>query len=130
MSADTLPVVVTRTFRQPDLDDFGLVSGGSGRIHTDPDYAAGTPFGRPVVQGLLLLAVVEEALCRARPDWRSAGEVEVGYRAPVLVGDTVTVEVSADGTGTGLRIEGSTPGGVVLVGAAHPPSGAGADDRG
>ncbi|GAA4690897.1 hypothetical protein GCM10023215_29610 [Pseudonocardia yuanmonensis] len=118
MSGTDEPTVVTRTFAQQDLDDFGFVSGGTGLIHTDPGFAARTEFGRPLVQGLLLLAVVEEAVCRARPEWAGAGDVEVRYRAPVTVGDAFRVEILPTGADE-LTIEATTADGVVLTGVAR-----------
>ncbi|SHK14982.1 MaoC like domain-containing protein [Pseudonocardia thermophila] len=113
-----MSTVVTRTFTQQDLDDFGVASGGDGRIHTDPEFAARTRFGRPVVQGLYLLAVVEEAIRQARPDWHDTGDVVVRFRRPVLVGDTLRVHLTPAGSGE-LTIEATTASGVVLTGTAR-----------
>jgi acyl dehydratase len=87
------PTIVSRSFSQDDLDAFGLVSGGTGHIHTDPDFAAGTPFGRTLVQGLFLLAVVEKALCEAAPTWF---DLSVKFVGPVGVGDEFRVEVRVE----------------------------------
>ena len=102
-----------RRFTQDDLDAFGRVSGGTGHIHTDPEFAAATRFGRPLVQGLYLLAFVERALDEVTTEWT---DLQVRFVAPVRVGDEFAVAVveGADGT---LQVTGST-GETVLVGTA------------
>jgi acyl dehydratase len=110
------PTIVSRSFSQDDLDAFGVVSGGTGHIHTDPDFAAGTPFGRTLVQGLFLLAVVEKALCEAVPTW---SDLSVKFVGPVGVGDEFRVEVrDQSGTPDGVSIEAYVGDRTVLVGNA------------
>ena len=120
MTSAARATVIHRTFTQQDLDDFGSVSGGTGLIHTDPAYAATTRFGRTVVHGLLLLAVIEEVVGRARPDWQGTGEVEVRFVAPVGTGETVRFLVEP--SGPDLRIEVSGDAGPVVTGTARPTS--------
>ncbi len=91
-------------FTQDDVDAFGQLSGGTGHIHTDPEFAAGTRFGRPLVQGLYLLAVVERALDDVTPDWT---DLQVRFVAPVRVGDEFLITVAEDADGT-LQVTGST----------------------
>jgi acyl dehydratase len=93
-----------RVFTQDDVDAFGWLSGGTGHIHTDPEFAAATRFGRPLVQGLYLLAVVERALDEITPDW---ADLRVRFVAPVRVGDEfeVTIVEAPDGS---LQVTGST----------------------
>lgn len=111
---------VRRTFTQADMDAFGQASGGTGHIHTDPDYAAGTPFGRTLVQGLFLLAVVERALSEAVAGW---SDLEVKFVAPVRAGDDFRVEVVADEDVPGRwRVEGFVGPEPVLVGTAFSAS--------
>lgn len=116
-----MPHISTRTFSQQDILDFGFASGGTGLIHTDPEYAGRTRFGRTLVQGLFLLAVVEEAVCRSRPDWDGGTDVDVSFVAPVGVGDTLTVRITPDPARADLAdIEATTENGVVLRGSARP----------
>ncbi|MDQ4116610.1 MAG: hypothetical protein M3235_06555 [Actinomycetota bacterium] len=100
-------------FTQADVDAFGQVSGGTGHIHTDPAFAAATRFGRPLVQGLYLLAIVERALDEHATEWT---DLQVRFVAPVRVGDEFEVTVTEDADGT-LRVTGST-GETALVGTA------------
>jgi acyl dehydratase len=108
-----------RAFTQDEIDEFGRISGGNGRIHTDPAYAAASPFGRTLVQGVLLLAVVERAVCSAVPSWARAGEIEAVFLGPVGAGETFHVEVFEDHAPGVLRIEGTTEHGTVLAGTAR-----------
>ncbi|WP_132431408.1 MaoC family dehydratase [Pseudonocardia endophytica] len=93
-----------RVFTQDDVDAFGRLSGGTGHIHTDPEFAAATRFGRPLVQGLYLLAVVERALDEVTTDW---ADLRVRFVAPVRVGDAFEVTV-VDGDDGTLQVTGST----------------------
>lgn len=42
---------------------FGQLHGTDAPIHTDPDYAAKTPFGGTIAHGMMILAVFETWLC-------------------------------------------------------------------
>lgn len=107
-----------RVFTQDDVDAFGRVSGGTGHIHTDPEFAAATRFGRPLVQGLYLLALVERALDETTTEWT---DLQVRFVAPVHVGDAFEVTVVQDADGT-LQVTGSTTA-TALVGTASRPPG-------
>lgn len=110
-----------RVFQQRDIDEFGRVSGGDGLIHTDPSYAATTTFGQPVVQGLLLLALVEDVLWQALPSWAEAADLDVRFVAPVGVGDAFRVGVIASELRGRFRVVGSTDSGDVLIGSVCAP---------
>jgi acyl dehydratase len=112
----------TRTFSQQDMDEFGLASGGTGLIHTEPEYAAATPFGATLVQGIYLLAVIEWQLCELVPQWAAAGGLDVAFVAPVTEGTAFTVQITDDGQG-GWTLLGSTPDGPAVVGRAWLRSG-------
>ena len=103
---------MTVTFTQADLDAFGLASGATGLIHTEPDYAATTPFGATLVPGIALVALVQQAL----PDGRFA--LDLRFVAPVRV-DT-PFEVVLTPAGDGYEVEGRTPDGPAVVGSAVP----------
>jgi acyl dehydratase len=51
-------------FSQVDFDLFALLSGDDNPIHVDPDFAAGTRFGRTVAHGMLLFAATSAAINR------------------------------------------------------------------
>jgi acyl dehydratase len=107
-----------RTFSQQDMDDFGLASGGTGLIHTEPDYAETTPFGATIVQGIYLLAVIEKELCDAVPSWRRGGSIEIKFVSPVTEGTPFSVEVTPDGEAT-WTVTARTPDRVAIVGTAR-----------
>lgn len=86
-----MTVVIRRTFSQADLDEFARISGGDGRIHTDPVYAAATRFGHTLTQGMLLLALMEQAIAVALPGRRSDSRLDVTFVAPVGVGQEVRI---------------------------------------
>lgn len=101
---------MTRSFTQDDMDAFGLVSGATGLIHTEPEYAATTPFGATLVPGILLAALVQQAL----PDGWDA--VDLRFVAPVQA-DT-PFEVVITPAGDGYAVEGRIPDGPAVVGTA------------
>lgn len=76
-----------------DVQTFADITGDDNPIHIDPDYAAATRFGGPIVHGVLLLGIVSKVLGR---DFPGAGSVAVNiscrFLRPVLVGTTITVE--------------------------------------
>jgi acyl dehydratase len=117
----------TRTFTQRDMDAFGVASGGTGLIHTEPAYAASTPYGATLVQGVYLLAVIERHLCERVPRWLDGGVLEVRFVAPVTEGVPFTVEIVEDGAGPGCEpgtwaVLGTTPSGPAVVGTARVAS--------
>lgn len=102
------------------MDDFGLASGGTGLIHTDPEFAATTAFGATLVQGVYLLAVIEKELSDRVDGWAVRGSVEVKFVSPVLAGTPFSVEITEDGPGTWTLLA-STPAGPAVVGTARLP---------
>lgn len=60
-------VTATRALSQADFDRFAALSGDDNPIHVDPDFAAGTPFGRTVSHGMLLYTAVRGLLRRHFP---------------------------------------------------------------
>jgi acyl dehydratase len=111
-----------RTFRQQDMDDFGVASGTTGLIHTEPEFAATTPFGATLVQGVYLLAVIEKELCDRVPEWAVRGSLDVRFVSPVIAGVPFHVEITDDGSG-GWLLLGSTPAGPAVVGTARMRTG-------
>jgi len=91
-------VTPRRTITETDLIQFAGMSGDYNPIHTDHVYAADSPYGQPVVYGLLVLSVVTGLTARLGifdgtiiamlgiDDWKFAG--------PVYVGDTIHVRMT------------------------------------
>lgn len=88
--------VATRTFSPEEVQIFADISGDDNPLHLDPHFAATTPFGKPIVHGVFLMAFVSKILGR---DYPGAGSVAVSlyseFLRPIPVGEscTVTVEV-------------------------------------
>ena len=84
----------SRSISADDVRAFAEVSGDDNPLHLDPDYAATTPFGEPIVHGAFLLGIVSKVLGR---DYPGPGSVAVSLSAkflrPVPVGSEVRLEV-------------------------------------
>lgn len=87
-----------RTITETDLIQFAGLSGDFNPIHTDHVFAAESPYGQPVVYGLLIVSIVTGLTARLGifegtiiamlgiDDWRFLG--------PVFVGDTLHVRMT------------------------------------
>ncbi|MFC7364173.1 MULTISPECIES: MaoC/PaaZ C-terminal domain-containing protein [Bhargavaea] len=77
---------------QEQVNAFAEATGGTGAIHTDPVYAANTPFGKPLVHGLLLLVLIEqevEALFE-----REAVVYQVTFIKPIVINQEFTIHIT------------------------------------
>jgi len=82
---------VTKEISQAKIDRYAQVSGDGNPLHTDPEFAARTPFGGTIAHGLLVLAYLSESLTRAfGRAWLERGRLRVRFRAPARPGDTIT----------------------------------------
>lgn len=83
-----------RVISEKDVAMFAEVTGDDNPLHVDPEYAATTRFGKPIVHGVLLLGIISKVLGR---DFPGHGSVAVGiscrFLRPVPVGSEITVEV-------------------------------------
>lgn len=84
----------SRVITAADVQQFADVTGDDNPLHVDPEYAATTHFGKPVVHGVFLLGLASKVLGR---DFPGHGAVAVSLSAkflrPVPVGEEVTIEV-------------------------------------
>lgn len=48
---------VSFCFSQREVDEFARITGDTNPIHTDQEYAAGTPFKRPIIHGYLSTSI-------------------------------------------------------------------------
>lgn len=61
---------------QEQINAFGKIAGTFGRIHTDPVWAATTPLGGVIVQGMLILSPIHDVLERIFGDrWVGGGQL-------------------------------------------------------
>jgi acyl dehydratase len=84
----------TATFTEADVEAFARLSGDRNPLHFDESFAAGTRFGRLVVQGGLTTGLLHALVAMDLPgpgtvflsqDWK--------FTAPVFIGDTITARV-------------------------------------
>lgn len=82
----------SRLVTEREVELFAAVSGDHNPVHLDPEYAATTQFGECIAHGMLTGAFVSAAIALELP---GPGTIYLGqnlqFRAPVLLGDTVTV---------------------------------------
>ena len=102
---DTLPTV-EKTFSQDDVNRYADAAGDHNPIHVDPNFAAGSQFGRRIAHGMMIAASISEMMAQAfGQDWHKSGRMKIRFRAPVFPGETVR----ASGTVRSVRqIEDST----------------------
>ena len=84
----TAPTVepVTRLIDQPRVDRYALAARDPNPIHRETPEAYAGPFGRPVAHGMLVLALVSEAMANAFGEtWERGGALKVRWRQPALV---------------------------------------------
>lgn len=82
-----------RTITQADIVNFAGVSGDFNPIHTDHQFAATTPFRKPVAHGLLVLSVAS-GLGLNHPPLRTMAFLAIkewNFLEPVFIGDTIRV---------------------------------------
>ena len=85
------------TISQADIDGFAAATGNEAPIHTDPEFAATTPYGGTIAFGIQVLAMAT-LLMSDIWELRVTGGVDVGsnrvrHLAPVLGGGRVRLGV-------------------------------------
>jgi acyl dehydratase len=82
-----------RTITEADIVNFAGLSGDFNPIHTDHEFAASTPFRRPIAHGLLVFSV-GSGLGIFAPPMRTLAILEIKewrFHEPVYIGDTLRV---------------------------------------
>ncbi len=82
-----------RTITESDIVSFAGLTGDYDPIHVDHEYAASTPYGKPMAHGLLGLAYLA-GLSSHFPSVRTIALVRIQewhFERPIFVGDTVHV---------------------------------------
>jgi len=85
---------LNRTITIDDVQAFADITGDDNPLHVDPDFAAKSRFGTPIVHGVLVVGIISKVLGR---DFPGPGSVAVSiscrFLRPVPVGSDVRFEV-------------------------------------
>jgi 3-hydroxybutyryl-CoA dehydratase len=100
---------LAREVSQADINRYADASGDHNPLHIDPDFAATTQFGGPIMHGMMLLAFLSEMLTASfGENWVRSGRLKARFRGAGRPGDTVTCRgaiVSVDGGLAKVRVE-------------------------
>jgi acyl dehydratase len=97
-----------RTITETDIVNFAGLSGDFNPIHIDHQFAASTPFRRPIAHGLLVFSIAS-GLGLFSPPMRTLAFLEIQqwhFRGPVFAGDTLRVigkVINKEARGRGRR---------------------------
>lgn len=58
-------------FSQTDVENFAAVTGDNNPLHLDADFAAGTPFKKPIIHGMLGASIFTKVLGTVYPGFGS-----------------------------------------------------------
>ena len=86
---------LTRTVTETDNVLFTTMTLNPARVHLDAEYAAGTEFGQPLVNSMFTIALLvgmSGLETTHGTTIANLGFEEVGFPAPVFVGDTIHAE--------------------------------------
>ena len=83
---------LSHTITQHDVDGFAALTGDFSPLHVDLEYARTTPFGKPIVHGMLTSSFISTMVGMLLPG-RGAlwADQTLSFIKPVFVADTVTV---------------------------------------
>lgn len=77
---------------QETINRYAVVSGDHNPLHTDPAFAATTPYGRTIAHGMMTLCFLSDSLeVWAGRDWAETGALDVAFLAPVYADEIVSV---------------------------------------
>ncbi|HHT04443.1 MAG TPA: MaoC family dehydratase [Bacteroidales bacterium] len=80
-------------YTQANVDAFAEISGDNNPIHINAEYAAKTPFGKPIVHGFFAGAIFSKVFGTT---WPGEGTIymfqEMSFRAPVFVENDYTAK--------------------------------------
>jgi len=85
---------------QHQLDEFARLSGDDNPIHVDPEFAAGTRFGRTVAHGMHLFSLMDAGIARhIDPEFMVTSQ-SLMFSAPTFTDEPLTLRLDAVGDGT------------------------------
>lgn len=88
--------IPSRTYRveQETINRYAVVSGDHNPLHTDPAFAATTPYGRTIAHGMMTLCFLSDTMeAWAGRAWVETGALDVAFLAPVYADETVSVSL-------------------------------------
>jgi 3-hydroxybutyryl-CoA dehydratase len=85
----TLPEI-THTIGSEQIDRYAELSGDRNPIHMDPEYVATTPFKTVIAHGPIALQTIFEAVTSWLGGVPPGVRIDVLFRGPVHIGDSVT----------------------------------------
>jgi 3-hydroxybutyryl-CoA dehydratase len=81
----------TKTFTEADLQRFIEITGDVNPLHVDDDFAAGTPFGRRVLHGMLTASIFSTMVGMLLPGTGAIYRSQtLRFLLPVHIDETVT----------------------------------------
>ncbi len=84
-----------RTVSSEDVVRFAEVTGDSNPLHFDAEFAATTVFGEPIAHGTLSAGYISAVIGTRLPGPGTIYlSLELKFKAPVRIGDTVTARVT------------------------------------
>jgi acyl dehydratase len=84
-------VTFEKTFTEDDLRRFIEITGDVNPLHVDDDFAAGTPFGRRVLHGMLTASIFSTMVGMLLPGTGAIYRSQtLTFLLPVHIGETVT----------------------------------------
>ncbi len=126
MSAAPRVEPVTRLLDQARVDAYARAARDPNPLHLDAQVARRSGFDGTIAHGMLVLALVSEAMSAAfGRRWAEGGSLEVRWRAPALIPLTVTARAELrserDGVATYDVTCAAAQGRVLLSGTASAP---------
>jgi len=81
----------SRTITASDIDDFAELTGDHNPIHVDEEFAQRSRWGGRIAHGMLVAGLVTQTLSDIGGEGAVHVSQQVSFKAPVRIGDTVTV---------------------------------------
>lgn len=87
----------TQTISEADINAFAELSGDYNPIHVDGEFARASRWGSRIAHGMLVAGLVTQTLSELGGEGAVHVSQKVSFRAPVRIGDTVTVTSEVTG---------------------------------
>jgi len=89
---------LSRHITEEDIRLFAAVSGDANPLHLDGAFAAATPYGEPIAQGMLSAALISAAIGMQLPGPGSVYQSQaLRFLRPVKIGDSLEVRLKVTG---------------------------------